>query len=60
MVRSGEPFTVNVPSANSRSSSETSSWCATIARALAITFSPAWQSAIPPTASERLPYVSMP
>ena len=60
MLRSGEPFTVNVPSSNSRSSSDTSSWCATMLRAFAMIFSPACQSAMPPTVSDLLPYVSIP
>ena len=61
IVRSGDPFTVNVPSANSRSSSETSSWWATMLRAFAITFCAAWYRARcrRPRAT-RLPYVSMP
>ena len=52
---SGEPFTVNVPSANSRSSAATSRWCATIWRAFSITFSPAYQSATPPTGQAAAP-----
>jgi hypothetical protein len=55
MLRSGEPFTANAPFSNSRSSSDTSSWWATILRAFAMIFSLAWYRAIPPTASDLLP-----
>ena len=34
MLRSGEPFTENVPPSKSRSSADTSSWCATICPSL--------------------------
>ena len=46
---SGEPFTRNAPSTNSRSSSAASSWWAAIVRALSITLSHAMAIATPPT-----------
>ena len=52
---SGLPVTRKVPSANSRSSSLTSSWCAAKVRALSITLSAAITMAVPPTASDRDP-----
>ena len=52
---SGLPATRNMPSANSRSSSLTSSWWAASARALSITLSAASTMAVPPTASDRDP-----
>ncbi len=55
MVRSGDPATVNVPLAYSRSSGATSNWWAAISLALAITFSVASHTAVPPTASDREP-----
>ena len=44
IARSGDPFTLKLPFANSRSSSATSSWWATIWRALSTIFSPACQT----------------
>ena len=55
MLRSGEPFTLNAPPANSRSSSFASSWWAAIFFALSITLSHAIAIATPPTGSEREP-----
>ncbi len=52
---SGEPFTLNVPPTNSRSSSVASSWWAAILRALSITLSQAMAIATPPTTSDREP-----
>jgi hypothetical protein len=52
---SGEPFTVKLPPANSRSSSLASSWWAAIFFALSITLSHASAMATPPTGSEREP-----
>ena len=52
---SGDPLTEKVPLANSRSSSDTSSWWAAMVRALSITLSVAMATAVPPTASDRDP-----
>ena len=52
---SGEPFTVKVPLSYSRSSAATSSWCATIWRALSMILSAAKVRATPPTGRLRLP-----
>lgn len=49
------PFTVNLPPANSRSSSAHSSRCAAIGLAFATTFSAALTTAMPPTTSDREP-----
>ncbi len=52
---SGEPLTLNVPSANSTSPSAASSRCAATLRAFSTTFSAAFQMAMPPTTREREP-----
>ena len=54
------PVTVNLPSLNSISASAASSICAAMILPLAITLSKAFDIAVPPTASEREPYVPMP
>ena len=60
MERSGEPRTAKVPPDSSRSSSATSSWWAAMVRALARTRSAARKTAVPPTLTDRDPYVSIP
>src|SRR5450432_3395142 len=60
LARSGEPLTCHWPSDHSRSSAEHSSRCAAIRRALSRTFTHVNCSAVPPTASERDPYVPRP
>src|SRR5437773_989190 len=57
---SGEPFTVQVPPAKSRSCSLASSRCAAIFRPFSLILSRHLTMALPPTHAERLPYVPIP